>query len=123
MVVAPTEITFGSVAGEPMLLNGPLSPLDTMTVTPAAIAALSAIETGSLAALGCGLPPKDSLRMLTWSCRTAHWIAWMIVELKNPGPEPCMFMTARLTPGAMPSILMLQPAGSGCAGLTNPDRS
>jgi hypothetical protein len=36
---------------------------------------------------------------------------------------PATFNTARLAPGAIPSILMLQPGGSGCAGLTNPDRS
>ena len=28
-----------------------------------------------------------------------------------------------LTPGAMPSTRMLQPAGSGCAGLTNVEMS
>ena len=119
----PTAITPGVVAGEPMLLNGPASPLDATTVTPAATAALSASETGSFSVFGSGLPPIDSLRMLTWSCRTAHSMPWMIVELKNPAFGPERFITARLAPGAMPSILMLQPGGSGWAGLTKPDRS
>ena len=47
----------------------------------------------------------------------------MICELKKPALGPATFSTARLAPGAMPLILMLQPGGSGCAGLTNPDRS
>src|SRR3984893_7551043 len=50
-------------------------------------------------------------------------MAWMICELKNPGLGPATFSTARLAPGAMPLILMLQPGGSGWAGLTKPDRS
>jgi len=41
VVDAPTEITLGSVAGEPIVLNGPASPDDTVTVTPAATAASS----------------------------------------------------------------------------------
>src|SRR5450756_2854306 len=40
-VVAPTEITFGSLAGEPMVFVGPASPVETVIVTPAATAALS----------------------------------------------------------------------------------
>src|SRR5215469_18751615 len=97
-----------------MLLNGPASPLLDTTVTPAATAAWSASDTGSSCVFGTGFPPRDSLRMFTWSCITAHSIAWMICELKNPGLDPATFSTARLAPGAMPSILMLQPAGSGC---------
>ena len=54
---------------------------------------------------------------------TAYWTAWMIWELKTAALSPPKFSTARLAPGAMPSILMLQPGGSGCAGLTNSDRS
>src|SRR5215472_11291144 len=123
VVVPPTAITPGVVAGEPMLLNGPASPLLATTVTPAATAAWSASDTGSSCVFGIGFPPIDSFRMFTWSCCTAHWTAWMICELKNPALDPATFSTARLAPGAMPSILMLHPAGSGCAGLTNPDRS
>ena len=39
MVVAPAEITFGSVAGVPIVLVTPASPLETVTVTPAPTAA------------------------------------------------------------------------------------
>src|SRR5213596_3956233 len=46
----------------------------------------------------------------------------MIVELKKPGLGPARFITARLAPGATPLILMVQPGGSGCAGLTKPLR-
>ena len=123
MVVPPTAITPGVVAGEPMLLNGPASPLLATTVTPAATAAWSARATGSSWVFGTGLPPMDSLSTLTWSCRTAHSTAWMICELKKPALLPATFSTARLAPGAMPLILMLQPGGSGCAGLTKLDRS
>jgi len=123
VVVPPTAITPGVVAGEPMLLNGPASPLLATTVTPAATAAWSARATASSCVFGIGFPPMDSFSTLTWSCRTAHSIAWMICELKKPGALPATFSTARLAPGAMPSILMVQPAGSGCAGLTKPDKS
>ncbi|MGB0095459.1 MAG: hypothetical protein WBP81_23340 [Solirubrobacteraceae bacterium] len=44
---------------------------------------------------------------------TAHWIAWMICELKAPALLPNTLSTARLAPGATPSILMLHPGGSG----------
>src|SRR5215469_12612590 len=72
VVVAPTASTPGVVAGEPMLLDGPASPLLATTVTPAATAALSAKATGSSRVFGIGFPPNDSFRTLTWSTRTAH---------------------------------------------------
>ena len=72
MVVAPAEITAGSVAGEPIVLVGPASPEDTVTVTPAFTAASSAIRVRSrLAVSGNGLSPNDSLITLTWSTWTA----------------------------------------------------
>ena len=72
MVEAPAEITSGSVAGEPMVFVTPASPDDTVTVTPAAVAASSAILVRSrLPSSGKGLLPKDSLRTLTWSTLTA----------------------------------------------------
>ena len=104
-------------------MNGPASPLLDTTVTPAATAAASASATGSSWVFGSGLAPMDSLSTLTWSCTTAHWTAWMIWLLKKPALGPATFSTARLAPGAMPSILMLHPGGSGCAGLTKFARS
>ena len=71
-----------------MLLNGPASPLLATTVTPAATAAWSARDTGSSWVFGTGFPPMDSLSTFTWSCITAHSIAWMICELKNPALRP-----------------------------------
>ena len=63
MVDAPAEMTFGSVAGEPMVLVDPASPEDTSTVTPALTASSSAILVRSrLATSGNGLSPNDSLR-------------------------------------------------------------
>jgi hypothetical protein len=70
-VVAPASITFGSVAGEPMVLVDPASPLDTTTVVPAATAASSKALVTSCVESGIGLPPKDSLSTSTWSTATA----------------------------------------------------
>ena len=48
MVVAPATITAGSVPGEPIVfVVGAASPVDTVTVTPAATAASSAIRSRS----------------------------------------------------------------------------
>src|SRR5258708_392714 len=67
-VEAPTEITFGSVAGEPMLLNGPASPEETTTVTLAATAASSNCLTASASLRsGIGSLPDDSFSTLTWA--------------------------------------------------------
>ncbi len=64
-------MTAGSVAGEPIVLVGPASPLDTVTVTPAATAASSNWRTASAAVSGIGLPPKDWLSTSTLSTETA----------------------------------------------------
>ncbi len=65
-------MTFGSVAGEPMVLARPASPEETVTVTPARTAAsLAILVTSRLAASGNVLLPKDSLMILTWSTVTA----------------------------------------------------
>ena len=67
-VEAPTEITAGSVAGEPMVLNGPASPVETTTVTPAATAASSNCLTASASdRSGIGLLPNDWFSTLTRS--------------------------------------------------------
>ena len=72
MVVAPAEMTAGSVAGDPMVSVTPASPVDAVTVTPAATAASSAsLIRSRLAVSGKGLEPKDSLITLTWSTPTA----------------------------------------------------
>jgi hypothetical protein len=65
MVLAPTPMTLGSVAGDPTVPAVPASPVLDVTVTPAAIAALSAKVIGSFPVSGYGLPPKDSLRTST----------------------------------------------------------
>src|SRR3984957_11743160 len=70
VVVAPTLRTFGSVAGDPIVLVMPPSPLDATTVTPAATAASSAIRVTSAARSGKLLLPKDSLMTLA-PCITA----------------------------------------------------
>ena len=49
------------IAGEPIVLVVPASPLLATTVTPAATAASSASEIGSSLVSGNGLPPNDSL--------------------------------------------------------------
>ena len=59
-------MTFGSVAGEPMVLVGPASPLETVTVTPAATAAsLNCLVASSAVMSGNGLDPNDSFSTLT----------------------------------------------------------
>jgi hypothetical protein len=59
-------MTLGSVAGEPMVLAEPASPLETVTVTPAATAAsLNSFITSSAVTSGNGLLPNDSLSTLT----------------------------------------------------------
>ncbi len=70
-VVAPTEITFGSVAGEPMVFAVPASPVDTLTTTPALTAASSNSLITSWAVSGSGLAPNDSFSTLTLSVSTA----------------------------------------------------
>ena len=65
-------MTFGSVAGEPMVLVEPASPVETTTVTPAATAASSnCLVASSAVTSGNGLEPNDSLITLTWSVSTA----------------------------------------------------
>src|ERR1700680_4871091 len=113
----------GSLAGEPMVLVGPESPELATTVMPAATALSLAMATGSFALSGNGLPPKDSLRMLTLSTLTAQSMAWTIVESKNPALLPATFITAMLAPGGTPLMRMLQLGGRGCAAFTNLDRS
>ena len=71
LVTAPAEMTFGSTAGEPTVLNGPASPVEATTVTPAATAASSASATGSRPSVGYALPPNDSLMTSTLSVVTA----------------------------------------------------
>ena len=65
-------MTSGSVAGEPMVLVAPASPVEETTVTPAATAASSnCLVTSSAVTSGKGLLPNDSLSTLTWSVSTA----------------------------------------------------
>ncbi len=72
---APTLIRLASVAGEPIVLVLPPSPVLTTTVTPAATAASSASRVTSSTVSGKLLDPKDSL--ITFApCWTAYWMAW-----------------------------------------------
>ena len=65
-------MTFGSEAGEPIVLNGPASPAATTTVTPAATALLLNSSTASSEdTSGNGLEPNDSLSTFTCSVSTA----------------------------------------------------
>src|SRR5215475_2919429 len=122
VVVAPTAITCPELAGEPTVPAVPASPVLVTTVTPAAIAALSARLIGSSAVSGNGLPPNDSLSTSAPSL-TAYSMAWMNREVGAELELPKTFRPIRLAPGAMPTIRMLQPGGSGCAGFTKLDRS
>ena len=71
-VEAPTEITLGSVDGEPIVLNGPASPDETVTVTPDATANSSNCRTASASPRsGIGELPNDWFSTLTWSTFTA----------------------------------------------------
>ena len=67
-VVPAALMTCGSSAGEPTVPVGPASPVDTTTVTPAAVAASLAATTVSWVVSGIGLNPKDSLMTSTF-CR------------------------------------------------------
>jgi hypothetical protein len=71
-VVAPVEMTLGSVDGLPIVLVMPASPVDTVTVIPARTAwslkssmVFLALESGKTFA------PNDSLRTSTCWTRTA----------------------------------------------------
>ena len=69
---APTEMTFGSLAGEPIVLVEPASPDEATTTTPAATAASSNWSIAcSEDTSGNALEPKDSLITLTSSVSTA----------------------------------------------------
>ncbi len=71
-VEAPAAITFGSVAGVPMVPLMPASPLDTVTVTPAAVAWSLKSEMVSCAPLsGAMLLPNDSFSTSTCATETA----------------------------------------------------
>ncbi len=65
VVEAPALITFGSVAGDPIVLVTPASPELTTTVTPAAIASSSAIRVASFAVSGSWFAPNDSFSTCT----------------------------------------------------------
>src|SRR5215472_4190542 len=121
-VLAPTLMTGFVDPVLPIVLVKPASPLLATTVMPAATAFALAIWMGSLRSSGKGFAPNDSLITFTWSCSTAQSIAWITVESNAP-PVPKTLRLTRLAPGAMPLMRMVQPGGSGCAGLTNVLRS
>jgi hypothetical protein len=56
------------VAGEPMVLVLPASPVDTVTVMPAATAAsLNSLVASSEVTSGKGFEPNDSFNTSTWA--------------------------------------------------------
>src|SRR5260221_2591815 len=108
-------MTFGWVAGEPMLLNGPASPLEATTVIPAATAVSSNCLIASADVSGSGSAPNDSLITFTGCTVVAKLIAFRkfevvvsLIALNTSSPT-------RLAPGATPSIRMLHAAGRGAA--------
>jgi hypothetical protein len=65
-VDAPTDMTSGSEAGEPIALYFPASPAATTTVTPAATAlSLNSLTASSDVTSGNGSEPNDSSSTLT----------------------------------------------------------
>jgi len=120
VVVAPTAMTLGSVAGDPMVLWVPASPEATTTVTPAATAASSAILIASSGVSGRGFVANDSLSTFT-PLSTASSIAWMIEEIVAVLPKP--FSASSVAPGASPWTRMSHPMGRAWEGGTNWERS
>ena len=71
-VVAPTDSTSGSAAGEPIVSTGPASPPATTTVTSRRSAtSLNRRTASSEVTSGNGLAPNDSLSTFTRSLVTA----------------------------------------------------
>src|ERR1700734_4175509 len=108
-VEAPTDITLGSGEGGPIVLNGPASPDETVTVTPDATANSSNCRTASASPRsGIGELPNAWFSTLTWSTFTAELIASRKPEVVEASFSPNTLSPTRLTPGATPSILTLQ---------------
>ena len=72
---------------------------------------------GSSVVSGNWLLPNDSLMTSTWSFVTAQSRACKIAELNANPPAGKTFSPTSEAPGAMPRTRILQPAGSGCAGI------
>src|ERR1700691_338787 len=122
VVVAPTLITLGSAAGEPMVLALPASPALTTTVTPAATAASFASRVTSSAVSGKLVDAKDSLMTLA-PLATAKLIASRMPDSVVSSSVAKTFSASTSAPGATPTILMSQPLGNGCADDTYWERS
>src|SRR3954468_8475335 len=110
-------MTLSSVAGGDGLEVAPESPLPWEAGIPAGPAASLKRLRRSRVVSGSVEPPKDSLRMSAWSTVTAQSRPWRIVELNDP-PSPKTFIPISDAPGATPRTVIVQPGGSGCAGLT-----
>ncbi len=119
-MVAPTLMTSGSLAGEPIVLVAPASPELTTTVTPAATAASSASRTTSSEVSGKLLLPNDSLITLA-PLSTAYWMAWRKPEVVVSSLWANTLSAITSAPGATPTILIQQPAAgmrAACPGAT-----
>src|ERR1700722_3153422 len=110
-------MTSGSVAGDETVPESPLSPEDTTTVTPSATAASLAAYSAAYRP-GRWVNPKDSEITSACSVRTAlsrPWIACTSSMLMNPLASVGVSTSdasIKVAPGASPSILKVQPAGS-----------
>ena len=96
----------------------PASPVLSTTTAPAATACSLNWRVRSAVLSGIGYSPNDSLRMSAWSTVSAQSRPSRIVELKAALALPNTFIPISDAPGAIPRTVMLQPAGSGWAGLT-----
>src|SRR5580698_373922 len=113
VVDAPTLMTSGSVAGDPMVLVLPASPALTTTVTPAATAASFASRVTSRAVSGKLVDANDSLMTLA-PLATAKLIASRKPDSVVSLLVANTFRASTSAPGATPTILMSQPLGNGC---------
>src|SRR2546423_2753 len=109
MVVPPTEITSDELAGEPIVLYGPESPLLATTVMPARTSSSLNTAAGSSLVSGYWLLPNDSLTTSTWSWVTAQSSAASTAELNANPPSGKIFSPTRFASGAMPSTRIVQP--------------
>src|SRR5689334_22996336 len=122
-VLPPESSTSGSVAGEDGVPVAPQSHVPWDTVTPERTAASLNCLIVSREVSGIVWSPKDSLMMSAWSWVTAQSMPWMITLVYADETAPNTFMPISEAPGATPRTVMLQPGGSGCAGLTKFDTS
>ena len=127
-MVAPTEIspplTAESLAGEPIVLAVPWSPLGGDHYDAGGGRQPVELLRHVLVGVGQFVAAERLVQDVDVITATAQFIPWMIVEVNACPASPKTFIAYSVEPGATPSILMLQPAGSGLAASVNScDRS